>query len=95
MHLPTSLIFHDVTAVGLVVKTVMTSVLGILLAIVFLRTKNVIVAIGVHTMLNAPLSIVAGSSLHPMIYLVVTTGLLLVFWRRIVDLHYARAQRID
>jgi len=57
-HIPQRMV-NDYTPLGLLFNLLLVWVYGILFALLYLRTENIFIAVGVHALANAPVTIVA------------------------------------
>ncbi len=77
-HIPNRLAFHAWQSVGDAASDLaLLFVSGVFFAAVFLRTRNLWIAVGVHTLGNLPTTLVAGPEwVHPVVMLVATLALI-------------------
>lgn len=86
MHIPNAVIYLDISAGALILKLILTTALGALFAGIYLKTGNLVTVVGIHTMVNAPISIVHGASMSALIYLLVVVASMMLFWKPIRQL---------
>lgn len=81
IHLPSRLA-SGLTGGDLLLDLLLPGLYGVVLALVYLRTGNLFVAIGLHALLNAPTLLFAGGETPAMVMLAVVALVLIVWPRR-------------
>lgn len=61
-HIPAHLAVRNLSGSALWTTVVLQGIIGILLALLYLRTRNLWISIGIHGLANAPTPLVAGAS---------------------------------
>lgn len=80
-HIPQRLVGGDYAALGLVFNLLLVWVYGALFALLYLRTDNIFIVVGVHALANAPITIMAMPSQITAGFLPLILGLVLaVVW---------------
>ncbi len=77
-HIPAG-IGMGMNAEQITVYVVHAMLVGVFLALAYLRTNNLWVAVGIHALVNAPLSLIH-SAVDPSIYVLALSVLLLIAW---------------
>jgi CAAX protease family protein len=83
IHIPHRLV-NNVSGPTLMIDLFMTFLMGIIFAVYFLRTKNLLLVVGIHSILNYPTALVA-SPIDDQIIPGILIILLLIFWPKIVN----------
>ena len=83
IHIPHRLA-NDIHGSALIIDLIVTFIMGIIFALYYLRTKNLLLVIGIHSILNYPTALVA-SPVDGQIISGILILLLLVFWPQITN----------
>ncbi len=78
MHLPIRL-YNDIEGAALVFDLLRTFVFGVFFALIYLRTRNLFVVVGVHALANRPTAVL-GALAPPGLMVMVLGVLLLLVW---------------
>jgi membrane protease YdiL (CAAX protease family) len=78
IHLPSRMV-SGLSGVDLALGLLTPGLLGVVFALVYLRTGNLFIAVGLHALVNAPTPLFAGSSIPAMVMLSVV-ALVLLIW---------------
>ena len=81
-------LYEGTNGLELVISLGFVTLLGLGFALVYLRTGNIFIVIGVHSLYNYPASLFGGSD-PARVILVILTGLLLVAWPALI--HHKKA----
>ncbi len=88
IHVPIRLL-GGIMGWDLVLSLLIVFGLGWLFALVYLRTKNIFIAMGIHALYNVPVSIL---NVDSTITILILTALLLIFWPNITRLFQAKRE---
>jgi|GEM_PF-3423521 len=65
---------------SLLLRVAMITLLGSIFAAIYMRTKNLFVCVGVHTLINNPLPVVTGNQYSHFIYVSIFSLILVLIW---------------
>lgn len=82
LHIPNRVWVDDMTFPDALLSTAPVFVIGVLLALMYWRTRNLLLIVAIHALINEPTSIMATSdAVHSLTVLLLTVSLIL-FWSR-------------
>ncbi|MEO7082688.1 MAG: type II CAAX endopeptidase family protein [Gemmatimonadaceae bacterium] len=61
-HLPTNVLYHHMSGAALANQFSIQTILGIILLLIYLRTRNLWIAVGIHGLVDAPTPLFAGTT---------------------------------
>lgn len=71
--------YYDASVAEMWMHVGMTTISGVVAALIYLRTENLFVVMGLHALGNVPLPLWEWSTYLPRFYVMIAAGLLLVF----------------
>lgn len=80
-HIPSALA-GGMTAIDMTLDLIRLTVLGILLALLYVRTANLFIVIGVHALMNAPTALFSSTVIDASMLVILLAILLLCLWPR-------------
>jgi membrane protease YdiL (CAAX protease family) len=79
VHIPTRILNAGLSADALFIQIIILTVAGLIGVILYVRTQNLFVVIGIHALVNAPLPMVQ-PTVSPFVFTAVLSGILWVLW---------------
>jgi len=81
MHIPNRL-YHNINGIELLIHLIMVFIIGIVFVLLYLRTNNLFIVIGIHALADAP-TLIFASPFNENIIPGILPIIILIFWPRI------------